>query len=37
MFGGLEFKDFEDGEQYLSEFLGDNYDDNRSEYSVITK
>lgn len=34
VFRGKEFNNFDDAEQYLSEFLGDDYDADRGEYEI---
>lgn len=34
LFEGKRFASFEDGEEFLCEFLGDNYDTDRGEYYV---
>lgn len=36
-FNGKEFKTFDDGEEFLCEFLGDNYETDRGEYYIIEK
>jgi hypothetical protein len=33
----ISFETFEDGEEFLSEFLGDNYETDRQEYYVIPR
>lgn len=30
-----KFKTFDDTESYLSEFLGDDYDEDRQEYEIV--
>lgn len=34
VFSGRLFKSFEDGEEFLSEFLGDKYEEDRQEYYI---
>ncbi len=34
VFQGKEFKTFEDGEEFLSFYLGDNYEESRQEYEI---
>ena len=34
-FHGKEFHSFEDAEEFLSEVLSDNYDENRGEYYAV--
>lgn len=34
-FNGKSFESFEDGEDFLCQFLGDNYDTDRQEFFVI--
>ena len=36
-FHDKEFNSFNDAEEYLSEYLGDNYDEDRSEYYIVEK
>lgn len=33
-FFGKKFKSFEDGEEFLSEQLGDDYEEDRQEYEI---
>lgn len=33
-FDGKVFKSFEDAEEFLSEFLGDDYEESRQEYEI---
>lgn len=35
MFAGKLFDSFDDAECYLSEFLGDEYDEDRGEYYIV--
>lgn len=37
IFKGKLFDSFEDAEDFLSEFLGDSYEENRGEYYIIRK
>lgn len=34
-FNGKEFESFEDGEEFLCEKLGDNYEEDRQEYYIL--
>lgn len=36
-FNGVEFDSFDDGEEFLCEELGDNYEIDRQEYYVVEK
>ena len=34
-FQDKEFKDFDDAEEYLTDYLGKNYDESREDYEII--
>lgn len=37
VFRGKTFKNFDDAEEFLSEFLGDTYETDRQEFEIVRK